>query len=236
MGARAMGRHKTFILLSQASNAPVTKLVRHLLNYAQTYLLTVGRAHRLILSTRAVGPSSISADAPALFPLAPPTEVEVELLESNMVWSAESPATSPPSIDLLESYQLVRRLGGTLDLSAPMQGPLRIILHLPVASRLPLEMLPLPIAVSAAPPALAPEAKRTTTAPVPPADSGRPQQERRHSPRIPTTLPATITVGSATWEGTISNLSLGGTCITVPNDFPSVAPQDAYVVLKRAGM
>ena len=151
-----------------------------------------------------------------------------------MVWSAESPATSPPSIDLLESYQLVRRLGGTLDLSAPMQGPLRIILHLPVASRLPLEMLPLPIAVSAAPPALAPEAKRTTTAPVPPADSGRPQQERRHSPRIPTTLPATITVGSATWEGTISNLSLGGTCITVPNDFPSVAPQDAYVVLKTA--
>ena len=65
----------------------VTKLVHHLLNYAQTYLLTVGRAHRLIVSTRAVGPSSISADAPALFPLAPPTEVEVELLESDMVWS-----------------------------------------------------------------------------------------------------------------------------------------------------
>ena len=48
----------------------VTKLVHSLLNYAQTYLLTVGRAHRLIVSTRAVGPSSISADTPALFPLA----------------------------------------------------------------------------------------------------------------------------------------------------------------------
>ncbi len=212
----------------------VTKLVHHLLNYAQTYLLTVGRAHRLIVSTRAVGPSSISADAPALFPLAPPTEVEVELLESDMVWSAESPATSPPSIDLLESYQLVRQLGGALDLSAPMQGPLRMILRLPVASPPPLKMLPLPIAVSAAPPALAPETKSATTTPVPTADSGRSQQERRHSPRIPTTLPATITVGSATWDGTISNLSLGGTCITLPGDFPTVSPQDAYVVLKTA--
>ena len=212
----------------------ITKLVHLLLNYAQTYLLTVGRAHRLILSTRAVGPSSISADAPALFPLAPPTEVEVELLESDIAWSAESPATSPPSIDLLESYQLVRQLGGSLDLSAPMQGPLRMILRLPVASRSPVEMLSLPISVSATPPALAPETKSATTAPVPTADSGRPQQERRHSPRIPTTLPATITVGSATWDGTISNLSLGGTCITLPNDFPTVAPQDAYVVLKTA--
>ena len=212
----------------------VTKLVHHLLNYAQTYLLTIGRAHRLIVSTRAVGPSSFSADAPALFPLAPPTEIEVELLESDMVWSGESPTPSPPSIDLLESYQLVRQLGGTLDLSAPMQGPLRMILRLPVVSSPPLEMLPLPMAVSAAPPTLAPETKGATTAPVPTTDSGIRQQERRHSPRIPTTLPATITVGSATWNGTISNLSVGGTCITLPNDFPTVAPQDAYVVLKTA--
>ena len=212
----------------------VTKLVHILLSYAQTYLLTVDRAHRLILSTRAVGPSSISADAPALFPLGQPTEVEVELVESDMVWSAESPATSPPPIDLLESYQIVRQLAGSLDLSAPMQGPLRMILRLPVASRPPLEMLPLPISVSAAPPALAPETKRATMAPVPIAVPGSPQQERRHSPRIPTTLPATITVGSSTWDGTISNISLGGTCITLPNDFPTIAPQDAYVVLKTA--
>ncbi|MCE9536198.1 MAG: alpha/beta hydrolase [Nitrospirae bacterium] len=36
------------------------------------------------------------------------------------------------------------------------------------------------------------------------------------------------------WDGTITNLSLGGTCITLPKDFPSVAPQDAYVVLKTS--
>jgi PAS domain S-box-containing protein len=212
----------------------VTKLVHHLLNYAQTYVLTIGRAHRLIVSTRAVGTSSISADTPTLFPLSPPTEVEVELLESDMVWPAASRATSPPSIDLLESYQLVRQLNGTLDLSAPMQGPLRIILRLPVASRPSHEMLPLPSAVSASLPALAPDTKSDATVPVPTAESGRPQQERRHSPRIQTTLPAAITVGSATWDGTISNLSVGGTCITLPNDFPTVVPQDAYVVLKTA--
>ena len=212
----------------------ITNLVHILLNYAQTYLLRVGRAHRLILSTRAVGPSSFSEDAPALFPLAPTTEVEVEVLESDMAWSAETPATSPPSIDLLESYQFVRQLGGSLDLSAPMQGPLRMILRLPVASRPPLEMRPLPISVSAPTPAIAPETKSTTMTPVPIAVPASPQQERRQSPRIPTTLPATITVGSATWEGTISNISLGGTCITLPNDFPTIAPQDAYVVLKTA--
>ncbi|MEK7235836.1 MAG: PAS domain S-box protein [Nitrospirota bacterium] len=212
----------------------VAKLVHHLLNYAQTYLLTVGRAHRLIVSTRAVGPSSLSADAPALFPLAPPTEIEVELLESDMVWSAESPTTSLPSIDLLESYQLIRQLGGTLDLAAPTQGSFRMILRLPVASRPTLEMFPLPIAISSTPLTLAPETKSATTASVPTADSGSPQQERRHTPRISTTLPAKITVGSATWDGTISNLSLGGTCVTLPGDFPTVPPQDAYVVVKTA--
>ena len=97
----------------------VTKLVHHLLNYAQTYLLTVGRAHRLTVSTHAVGTSSISEDAPALFPLAPPASVEVELLESDMVWSVASPATSPPSVDLLASYELVRQLGWHLGFVGP---------------------------------------------------------------------------------------------------------------------
>ncbi|HSS30530.1 MAG TPA: PilZ domain-containing protein, partial [Nitrospiraceae bacterium] len=129
---------------------------------------------------------------------------------------------------------LVRQLGGTLDVSVPMQGPLRIILRLPVASQLPLEALQKQDSVSPGPPTLAPETKSAETVSVSAADSGRPQQERRHSPRIPTTLPATITVGATTWEGTISNLSLGGTCITLPSDFPAVTPQDAYVILKTA--
>src|SRR4029077_1839935 len=82
----------------------VTKLVHSLLTYAQTYVLTAGRAHRLIVSTRAAGLSPSHAAAPTLSPPSPPTEVEVELLESDLVWSAAPPATPPPSIDLLASY------------------------------------------------------------------------------------------------------------------------------------
>jgi len=212
----------------------ITTLVHQLLHYAQTYLLTVGHVHRIIVITRAVGSASISAEAPALFALAPPAEVEMELLESDIVWPAESPTPVLPSSDLLESYQLVRRLGGTLDVSAPMQGPLRIILRLPVASRPPFEMLPLPDTAAASSPPRAPNTAHSTATPVPTTEPGRPQQERRHTARTPTALPATITVGAATWDGTISNLSLGGTCITLSKDFPTVTAQDAYVVLKTS--
>ncbi|THJ23015.1 MAG: methyltransferase domain-containing protein [Nitrospira sp. CG24E] len=212
----------------------VRTLVQHLLSYAQTYLRTIGRGHQLIVSTSTVGPSSISADTPTLFPLTPPTKVEIELLESDRVSLAASPATAPPSTDLLESYQLVRQLDGTLDVSAPMQGPLRMVLRLPVATHPSLEKLQLPIAVSTASPTVPHEATTATVTSIPVADSDRPQQERRHTPRIPTTLPASIALGAAIWQGTISNISLGGTSITLPSNFPTVTPQDAYVVLKTA--
>lgn len=206
----------------------VTRLIQHLVNYAQTYLLTVGRPHQLILNTNEVGPPSISSGPPAL---APPTEVEIELLESDVVRSAGSVATSPLPIDLIEAYQLIRQLGGTLDLSAPMQGPLRITVRL-AASRPRLDQPPLPTGVPIAPSLLAADTGTATPAPVLPPDPGKPHQERRHTPRISTTLPAKITVGSVAWDGTISNLSLGGTCVTLPGNFPTVPPQDAYVVVK----
>lgn len=210
----------------------VTKLILHLLSYAQTYLLTVGRTHRLIVITRTAGSSSISADAPTLFPLSPPTEIEVELLESDMGWPAASPATSLSPVDLLESYELVRQLHGALDLSAPMQGPFRMLLRLPVAAQLPLDIPPLPPAVSDT--ALTPTTKSDRPAPLPTADLDKLKQERRYAPRILTTLPATITVGSTAWDGTISNLSLRGACVTLSGDFPTVPPQDAYVVVKTS--
>jgi PAS domain S-box-containing protein len=211
----------------------VMKLARSLLSYAQSYLRTVGRAHQLIVSTRAVGPSSISAGEPSLFPLAPPTEVEVELFESDKIWPV-SPTTLSLSTDLLESYQIVRQLDGVLDVSAPMQGPLRMVLRLPLVSHLPLAMIPPPIPISTASPAPVPQTDHVITTAVPLVDSVEQEKERRHSPRTPTTLPATITIGSSTWSGTVSNISLGGTCITLPGDFPTFPPQDAYLVLKTA--
>ncbi|MCE9536199.1 MAG: hypothetical protein K8R65_07300, partial [Nitrospirae bacterium] len=200
------------IMLQLSSHLPplagdrtqLATLAHQLLHYAQTYLLTVGRLHRILVITRAVGSTSISAEAPALFALAPPTEVEIELLESDMVWSAEFTAPSSPSSDLLESYQLVRELGGILDVSAPMQGPLRIILRLPAASRPPVEKFPLPDTAAASSPPRAPDTTQGTAAPAP-TTPGRPQQERRHSARTTTALPATITIGSTTWDGTITH-------------------------------
>ncbi|NWF72157.1 MAG: PilZ domain-containing protein [Nitrospirae bacterium] len=212
----------------------VMQLVQHLLSYAQIYLQAVGRVHQLIVSTRTVGPSSVSADAPSLFPLAPPREVEVELFESDKVWLPASQATPSPSTDLVEAYQLVRQLDGVLDVSAPMQGPLRIVLRLPLVSPPPLEMHPPPHTLSITSPSQGPETESAIPSTVPIADAGRPQKERRHSPRTPTTLPATITIGASAWSGTISNISLGGTCITLPSNFPTFPPQDAYLVLRTA--
>jgi PAS domain S-box-containing protein len=212
----------------------VTKLIHQILNYAQTHLLTVGRAHRLIVSTRAVGSPSVSADDPVLFPLDPPTEVEIELLESDRERLSEPPATAFLSTDLIESYQIVRQLGGALDVSAPMQGPLRITLRLPVSSRSLTEIRSQALASSDISLTPTPASKIDTTTSISPTMPGRPQSERRHSPRVLTTLPATITVGSTTWEGAIANLSLGGACITLPNNFPTLTPQDAYVVMKTA--
>ena len=97
-----------------------------------------------------------------------------------MVWSPAPPATPPPSIDLLESYQLARQLGGALDFSAPMQGPFRIIAS--SSGRLtPHQMLALPATISATQPELAPEderARQQTPVPTSRFQVSR-QQERR---------------------------------------------------------
>lgn len=198
----------------------ISQLLHHLLNYAQTYLLTVGRPHQLILSTSAV-----------THLLAAPSEVEVELLESDVVRTAGFVATSAPPFDLIESYRLIRQLGGTINLSAPMQGPLRITMRLPVAAQPPLR---LPTAAPVATAVLAPGTSTPAATPTVRTAAGIAHQERRHTPRSLTTLPAKITVGSAAWDGTISNLSVGGTCVTLPGNFPAIPPQDAYVVIKTA--
>ena len=58
--------------------------------------------------------------------------------------------------------------------------------------------------------------------------------DRRNQPRISTMLPVHVTLGSSPWEGTLNNLSLGGACLTLPSDFPSIALQEAYIVMRTA--
>ena len=141
---------------------------------------------------------------------------------------------SPPPIDLLTLDQLTRQLGGSLDLSAPSQGPFRMVLRLPVDSRSPREIVPQAGAVPAVPPPSQPEAKSEATEPAPTAEGTSPPQDRRQAARVPTTLPAAIIIGSTTWNGTLSNIGLGGACVTFPGDVPTLSPQKAQVMFKTA--
>jgi PAS domain S-box-containing protein len=209
------------------------EFIRLLLGYAQKYLGTVGRGHQLVIKTSGVGLADLG-DTPPLFPLAPPDEVEIELSESDF----ESRRTLPSqaqrdSVDLLELYRRIDSLGGTLDMSAPAGGPLRMIVRLPTVPRKTLKPLPSPITVAQPTPGL--EETAPPSPPTAPATSAQvPAQDRRAYPRLSTTLPAHLSLDSTTWDGTISNLSLGGACITLPADFPPIARQDVYVVLRTA--
>jgi PAS domain S-box-containing protein len=205
-------------------------LFRLLLMYAQVYLVTVGRPSGLVVTTRGVGVPSSIPETRALFPLSPPTEVEVEIRESD---HAHRPIVLPvrmETVDLLTAYQLVRDLSGTLDFTAPVHGPLRMVVRLPVSPRTVTEI---PRPEEPAPPPPAPVPIETPSAPtmVPPAFQAT-VLERRHSTRIPTVLPAHVTVGSTTWTGTVMNLSSGGACLILPPDMPSFDTQVANVVLK----
>lgn len=208
-------------------------LFRLLLTYALTYVDTVGRSSRLFMATNAVGPRGTSPSMPALFPLAPPTEVEVVILESDRPGTSDAPTTPLQPANLLECYQLTRQVNGTLDLSAPMEGPLRIVVRLPVvALSHPIESTPTltvePTITSPVQEEMPPAQGVAIRTPEPPA----PQPERRHNPRARTTLPVKITLDSATWDGTLADFSLGGASVILPGELPAISRQAAYIVLK----
>jgi PAS domain S-box-containing protein len=213
------------------------ELFRRLFAYAQTYLKIVGRSRRLVVRTSGVGMPS-EMDAPALFPLMPPSAVDVDISESDV----EIPQTAEElqeteRVDLFDLYRLVSELGGTLDLSAPTAGPLRILV------RLPLMTAP----QAAAPPTSLPVTEPPTTAPIQdrqrpaleqvaaaPTSTTAPSTERRTAVRVTTTLPAHITIDSTAWEGTVTNLGPGGACVTLPASFPQIVSQATYIVLRTA--
>jgi PAS domain S-box-containing protein len=208
-------------------------LFRLLLMYAQVYLVTVGRPSGLVVTTRGVGVPSSIPEAPALFPLSPPTEVEVEIRESDHSHRPSVPAAQMETVDLLTAYQLVRDLSGTLDFTAPVHGPLRIVVRLPVSPLSPraIQEPPQPkLAISL------PSGSLPIAAPGAPRGVPRVVEvgvlERRQSARISTTLAAHVTLGSTTWTGTVMNLSTGGACLTVPPDIPSIDVQVAHIALK----
>ena len=209
------------------------RLFHRLLIYATTYLEALGRSPILVVRTRATGSSSV--DTPTLFPLAQSDHIIIEIYESDR--ERPAPSTTPPvskPIDLFELYQLAAGLGATLDVSAPAAGPLRLTIRLPIAIQQPIELPQQPVAETTIPPQVT-EPSSFVPAHVPAARlSEAVMVDRRTQPRVSTTLPVHITIGSSTWEGTLSNVSLGGADIALPIDFPSIALQEAYIVVKTA--
>jgi len=204
---------------------------RSLLSYVERYLRAVERNRRVLIETGGAGFPDQGAGTP-LFPLAPPHEVVITVTETETecrkAWDAE-PRTD--TTDLPALSQLIRVLGGTMEVFVPASGPLRIVVHLPTNPTPQNRQMVPPTQPATQPsleePSAAPIATDVTrTEPV--------QEERRHHPRVATTLPAHLRVDSTQREGTLANLSIGGACLDVSADFPEIPQQDVSVVLRTA--
>jgi PAS domain-containing protein/SAM-dependent methyltransferase len=197
-----------------------------LLTYAGAYLSTVGRSQVLALKTSAAGHAD-AAD-PSLFPLTPSPSIQLEITETDTVDpSTQALARLPEALDTLSLYRLAQDLGATLDLSAPPRGPFRMIVRLPGGAGPALRpndgtsSTALPSDAAVEPPDTSPSAVSSLT------PDGH--VERRRNARIETSLPAKITRGSTTWEGTVVTLNVDGAGIRVSDDFPSMAEDDAVI-------
>lgn len=213
------------------------QLFRTLLSHAQRYVAAVGSNHRLRISTSSLGPTGSRLDAEAtLFEPVTPTEIEIQIAETELVATAQEPPLQETS-DLFQAYALVQQLGGRLDFLAPMGGLLSITVWLPVGPgresippRSPVPVITTPSEPSPTQQTPAPT-EHLTVSSIQPIS---PLPDRRHAMRIAVHLPARITIGNATREGTVTNLSLGGAGLVVEGVLPSLEHQPAYVILKTA--
>jgi len=198
-----------------------------LLAYAEAYLTTVGRPHVLAIKT-STGEPADSADAPTLFPLTPSPHIQLDITETDAAHpTGQLPPSGSDALDISILYRLARELDATLDVSAPASGPFRLMVRLPTGAGVLRPAEPMaPAALEAERVAENPPAAQLS--PVPdPVDVGR--TEHRSNTRVEMALSAKITRGSSTWEGTVTNLSVGGAGIRVPDDFPAVTVQDAII-------
>jgi len=204
------------------------RLFSQVLAYAGAYLMTMGRPRVLAVKTSAGGMGD-TADASTFFSLTPSPLIHVEIAETDAVNETAGRLPPPESLDVVTLYRLAQELGATLDVSAPASGPLRIILRLPANTASTVHQ-PEPEAAERPQPEAKPEpppVRVPTVRDIPAAARG----ERRANARAETTLPAKITRGSSSWQGTVVNLSVDGAAIRVPADFPSMTVQEAIISL-----
>lgn len=216
----------------------LSQLFRTLLSHAQRYVAAVRSHHRLRISTALLGPGgTLSDSAPPLFQPVQPAAVNIHIEETESVVAHPGPPLEETS-DLFQAYTLVRQLGGQLDFLAPAGGLLSMTIRLPlfgqaeqVQETAPNSSTTLPSGGAGAidvPPTLTP----SETPPSASSISALP--DRRRSSRLSVHLPATITLGNATRQGTVVTLGLGGAGVVVEGTLPSVEEQPAYVILKTA--
>ncbi len=207
--------------------------LRHLLSYVERYLEAVDRPRQVGIKTGGAGFPDEDV-SPSLFPLAPPSEVEITLSESEVEHHPAARGTQQErSADLPELYRMVRALGGTLEVSAPAPGPLRIVVRLPTDAPKKRESIVSAPQPDAAVPAQLPPYP-TAASPTPSQAAPARTEERRAHSRVTTHLSARISLDATIWEGTIANVSMGGACLALPAEFPSIERQEASVVLRTA--
>ncbi|SLM48825.1 conserved protein of unknown function [Nitrospira japonica] len=224
--------------LFSGDRAQAIECMRQLLLAMRTMLTAVGRQHSLRIRTAPAGREADAAGA-VLFPLPPPSEIEIECLESDISSVDRVGRALPPDtsniVDWPGLYTLASALNGRLDFSLPASGPLRAVLRLPVIPDTPVtetvEAVPAtPLKIEETRPSPPPQ----TPTHFPSAPHQGDARDRRGASRVTTILPSRVTIGSAVWHGTLVNLGQGGACITLAQDFPAFDQQTVRAVLRTS--
>ncbi len=215
--------------------ATAADLFRTLLAHTQRYAEATGVRHRFRIRTLAVT-NARQPGHPFRIPSISPTEVEVRIEET----STPAAEPGPPlmdTADLFQAYALVHRLGGRLELFAPVGGLFSMTVYLPTtpgAAPLPSAALPPPVDPSS----FVDEASQPGTAASPIVDqppvvpSPSPLVDRRQAARVSVQVPARITFDNATREGVVIDLSLKGAGLSVEGTLPIFDGQPVYVIIR----
>jgi len=185
--------------------------------------------HHLHISLQAVTATGAGMDAsPGLFPAPAAREIEVLIQETGTAATVATD-TLPPSSDLIQAYEDIRQLNGRLEWLAPAGQPLSIRVWFPIPET----------PATAAEPVEPPPPQPETPTPVPahprlePAPSpDRLAPDRRMAERYAVQLPARVTVGPATREGTVQTVSMTGASVVLTGPLPHLSEQSAYLVFK----
>jgi len=187
--------------------------------------------HQLQVSAHAVSATGTRiASAPRLFPAPAAREIEVLIQETDTVTTVTTDTLSTSS-DLIQAYEDLGLVNGRLEWLAPAGQPVSIRLWFPIP-----EEPEAPAAPAEAPPNVPePAAPTIVDARLEPPPSQAPDQrfpDRRMAARSAVHLPARVTVGPSTREGTVLALSVTGASVVLTGPLPHLSEQPAYLVFK----